>query len=521
MWNANQKTLATMFSMNDVDKRKFVKQDFLGLANLDVLAEWKKLVKPTLGEIDWGEVKKEVEADPDHKMWRLFEKGLTLGLFQIEDGYARHLCKEFKPRSIEDLGVIVALNRPGPIRSGAPDSFIKRRNGEEDVTFDHPILEDILGDTYGWFLYQEQIIRFFSKLGLSEADADAVRKILGKKKPEDMRALYNGTGEWKGKGYQKLAEASGVDEEARETIWAKIEDFAKYSFNKSHAIGYATLCFRTAYAKDADTPHFVISCIRVATNQKKSKDQIGRYVSESRRMAIQVNLPNISKSQDVISYVDGEIYYGFTDIKGIGKTPAKYICDLRDNFPIKGVDDLLVAIEVCQEGWEEDKALAKEMGTVFKKKSPRQTLPQNRIPPLEEVGAFDDYYDRGLSMIQRQEYEKELLGLIITDDSEEILEQNAELLADLDDYSVIEEEGSGIVPGIVSSVVPKKTRKDGKAMGIVTIEYQGQQIEFVVFPQDWKTYRFLWKERSVAIFSLEAGDRGIRFKDGQRLTKDD
>jgi len=246
MWNAHQKTLATMFPMTEVDARGFVKQDFLGLANLDILAEWRRLVQPTLGEVDWTEAEKNYPEE----MWEaIFDKGLTLGCFQIEDGYARKLCKDFKPRSIEDLGIIVALNRPGPIRSGAPDSFIARRNGEEDVSYDHPILEDILEPTYGWFLYQEQVIKFFSKLGYDLGDADAVRKILGKKKPEDMQALFDGKGEWQGKGYQAMAEQAGIDEVSRELIWSRIEDFAKYSFNKSHAIAYATLCFRTGYAK--------------------------------------------------------------------------------------------------------------------------------------------------------------------------------------------------------------------------------------------------------------------------------
>jgi DNA polymerase III subunit alpha len=520
MWNASQKMLSTQFPMSDVDRRGFVKQDFLGLANLDILAEWKRLVEPTLGEIDWDEVKKEVEAEEDHSMWKLYDKGLTLGLFQIEDGYARHLCKELKPRSIEDLGIIVALNRPGPIRSGAPDSFVARKYGLEPVTYDHPILEDILEPTYGWFLYQEQIIRFFGKLGLNESDADAVRKILGKKKPEDMTALYNGTGEWKGKGYKTLADNFGIDPETAQTIWDKVEDFAKYSFNKSHAIAYGVLCFRTGYAKWADTPHFAISCIRIATKQKKKKEDIGKYVSEARRMAIAVALPDIDKSLAEISVVDGDIYYGFSDIKGIGKNTAEEICRLRDEYDIKSADDLFVAIEVEQSLWEEEKKATLAEGLPFKKRSARQTVPQNRIPSLTNIGAFDKHTPRDANMRMRQDYEKELLGLILTDESEEILRDNIDELDGLDGYEALEFEDAAIVPGIVSDIVPKKTRKDGKSMGIVTIEYNGQQIEFVVFPQDWKSYKFLWKERTVAVFSLVKGDRGVRFKDGQMLVKE-
>jgi hypothetical protein len=106
---------------------------------------------------------------------------------------------------VEDLSIIVALNRPGPIRSGAPDSFIRRRRGEEDVEFDHPMLEPLLNRTYGWFLYQEQVINYFSALGYDLGDADAVRKMLGKKDPEAFNALIEGLGEWEGKGYLTTA----------------------------------------------------------------------------------------------------------------------------------------------------------------------------------------------------------------------------------------------------------------------------------------------------------------------------
>jgi DNA polymerase-3 subunit alpha len=229
MWNNEQKIPVTCFPMQDVDTRQFVKQDFLGLRNLDTLEDW----EAQLGEVQWHGMDKQEWPDD---MWAILHHGLGLGIFQIEDGYARRMCKEFRPTCVEDLGVIVALNRPGPIRQGAVESFMIRRNGGEDDKFDGrkiPILADLLEPTYGWFLYQEQVIFFFSALGYNLSDADAVRKILGKKKPEDMLALRNGEGEWEGKGYFQIAQQAGLTQELAEEIWSKIEDFAKYSFNKS------------------------------------------------------------------------------------------------------------------------------------------------------------------------------------------------------------------------------------------------------------------------------------------------
>lgn len=513
MWNASKKTQVTCFPMTDVDKRMFVKQDFLGLANLDILDEWLGMVEPLVGPIDWAQA----EQDADPEMWRLLERGLSLGVFQIEDGYARHLCKEFKPESIEDLAIIVALNRPGPIRSGAPDSFIRRRNGEEDISYDHPILEDILEPTYGWFLFQEQVIRFFTKLGYDLSDADAVRKILGKKKPEQMRELFNGENEWEGKGYVQVAKPQLGD--AAQVIWEKIEDFAKYSFNKSHAVAYAMLGFRTLYAKYHSPTHFFIACIRVANIQGKSKEEAGKYVGEARRMGIKVLPPDIDHSMADINMVGEDIYFGFSNIKGIGKAAAQFVCDLRDKYTINCVEDLSDAIEKERAAFEEERDAAKAAGEKFSKKSPKQALPANRLVPMHEVGVFADKEGEHKALKDLQKVQKELLGVIITDDCEEILASHFEEVENCDSYLDLDLEAERVrVPGIVNNVVKKHTKKDNKAMGIVSIEYHGDQAEFVVFPREWKSYRFLWNERTPAIFTLTKTDRGVRFEDAVKLT---
>lgn len=507
MWNSSQQVQVTCFPMADVDKRMFVKQDLLGLRNLDTLTDWESQIG---SEIPWSKLD---DDDLPEAGWKLLDQGLTLGIFQIEKGYARQLCKDFKPRSIEDLGIIVALNRPGPIRSGAPDSFIARRRGDEAVTFDHPILEEILEPTYGWFLYQEQVIAFFSALGYDLGDADAVRKILGKKKPEDMKALREGTGEWEGKGYYLMGEKAGLDPQSLDTIWAKVEDFAKYSFNKSHAIAYATIAFRTLFAKFYAPAEFIMACIRT------NPDDAGDYVSEGRRMGVKVLPPDVLQSEPDVAVVGENIYFGFSNVKGIGKGAGQYICDLRQKYDISNPEKLFEAIEAEQQDWEAARDEAKANGVPFKKKSPRQLLPQNRIPALLDAGGWDHYEDRGITLVAKQKLEKELLGVTLSDDCDEIFARNTERLEDCHSYPDLESsEDCVYVPGVISQIVPKKTKKDGKAMGIVTIEYQGDQAEFVVFPKQWADYKFLWRERTPAIFALTNGDRGIRFESATKLS---
>lgn len=512
MWNSNQAEQVTCFPMDDVDSRQFVKQDLLGLKNLDILQDWEDQLAAEGIDIVWSGLERELHEDA---IWTLLDRGETLNIFQIEDGYARQLCKQFKPRSVEDLSIIVALNRPGPIRSGAPDSFIARRNGETDDKFDGrqiPLLAEILEPTYGWFLYQEQVIAYFSKLGYDLSEADAVRKILGKKKPEEMQALRDGTGEWEGKGYRQVAYPQ-LGQETADEIWDKLEEFAKYSFNKSHSVAYAVIAFRTIFAKYHGLAEFDMAAIR-------ESDDIGPIVSEGRRMGISILPPDILKSQTEISVHDDTIYFGLSNIKGIGKGTANYIVSLRGKYDISSPDLLADAMDAEQAAWEEERDAAKEEGVSFKKKSPRQQFNTKHEGLLYQAGCYDNYGERSdLALPARQKLEKELLGVIITDESEKIFSRNGDLIDECDDWTGID-FGSGRfrLPGVISTVTPKKTKKDNKAMGIVSIEYDGHETEFVVFPQQWANYRFLWKERTPAIFTLKSNERGLLFEEGIKLS---
>ena len=147
MGKTKKKKQVTCFPMKDVEARQFVKDDLLGLANLDIMDEWEDMVTPLVGPIDWKDAKENHEPE----MWQLLDKGMTLGIFQIEEGMARHLCKEFKPRSIEDLAIIIALTRPGPLSAGTAEIYLKRRNRDTAVTSDYAFVGRIPNTTFGDF----------------------------------------------------------------------------------------------------------------------------------------------------------------------------------------------------------------------------------------------------------------------------------------------------------------------------------------------------------------------------------
>lgn len=541
-----QRIPVTQFAMDDIDALMLVKFDALGLRTLDVLADWKHQMQEDHGiEVEWSQL--EWEEHPE-EIWELLDDGYSSGIFQIEKGYPKQLCEKIKPRGVLDMSAIVALNRPGPIRSGAPDSYIARRAGTEEVTYDAPFLEDILKDTYGWFLYQESVIRYFNKLGYSESDADVVRKILGKKQPEKWVDLFQGRDEWKGKGYIEMAAKAGLGDiettkarfwegqdvdglwdEVKEpawVIWRKIVDFAKYSFNKAHSVAYGTIAFRCAFAKYYGSAEFYKACIRKVDKNKKT-ERIPMYINEARRMGIPVLPPDILRSLSVVSTNQGDILFGFSDVKNVGEA-GELICDIRNDYEVTTPELLDDALVAEGEQWSARKKEAKLKEAKFVERSPKQQLGSNKIASLYNAGAWDAYLDRGITMQQKQAYEKELLGVIISDDSPQILMNNYDKIADCDTYDEAlapwdGEERIHTLCGTITSLRETFTKKEGKAMGIVTIEYEGDELEFAVFPAQWKAYKFLWKERTPGIFTIrynlnKQDEPGYNFKEGEKLS---
>lgn len=514
MWSPTQACQATVFPQTEVELRQFVKQDILGLRTLDTLQDWQDQIKDKHGiSVNFSGLE---AVEHPTEMWEMLDKGLATGIFQIEDKpYVRRLAMDFKPRSVEDLSIIVALNRPGPIRSGAPDSFCARRRGDEPVDYDHPFLEDLLDKTYGWFLYQEQVINFFSKLGYSKSDADAVRKILGKKKPEEMKKLFAGQGEWEDKGYFEIA-SEQLGNTSAQVIWNRLEDFAKYSFNKSHSVCYATLGFRTLYAKYYAPAEFILACIRT------NPDDAPLYVAEARRLGIAIKPPDIVESGWDVKTSNDTIYFGFSNVRGIGKGSSQYIRKLTSNYDVRTRADLEKALEEEGKEWEAKKQAHKDSGNPapFRIKSPKQQCRANQIDALEAVGAFDNYSERAVPLATIQDAEKRLLGIILTDNSEEAFRNNSDLVDECDEYSWfhdVETPTTGRLPGTVINVRSTVTRSTGSQMGIVKIEWGEDTVEFAVFPQQWRAYKFMWRERTPGIFVLKKTDKGINFEHGIKL----
>lgn len=542
---------ATQFPMATIEARKLLKLDVLGLKTLDTLAEWDKLMKDKGIETKWSGL--DLEEHPE-EMWDLMEEGFVSGIFQVETPGGKQITEKLKPRSIEDLGVIVALNRPGPQRDGVPNRYAARMEGRSEVTYPHPLLEEILKPTYGLFVYQEQIIRFMGALGYTLGDADAVRKVLGKKQPEKLSEIFEGFNEWDKKGFLTVAMDKGFSKETATEVWKSIEGFASYSFNKSHAIAYAIIGFRCLYAKFYGPQEFYIACIRTVDKNKRA-ELTPEYIKEARRMGIKVLPPDIRYSKGRVDVHDGNIYFGFGDIKGVGVS-GDYLVKLRDedNFNIDTPEDLEEMLQCLNdvELKRKKNALANGKPLPSDWKSPKQMLNEKKLALIHAVGAWDNLEDNSVDLKTKQKCELDLLSVILTDDTEEILADHEETIEQCSSWSdavlswedkendpdqkidwEYEDNGDEIplskryrnyrLPGIVTSIKPTKVKATGKAMGIITIEYGRHELSFACFSNKWPSNKFLFKPHNVGIFTIRQSPptdkrgEGYHFESGYLL----
>lgn len=487
--------VSTQFDMHEAAKLGFMKIDFLGLRNLDILEETKRIVK-NIHNKDWDYRNLHHMLDEEiaslDKVWSLLDNGLTVGLFQVEDGQAaKSIAKEMKCRSIEDLAVLVALNRPGPLRGGMVSSYIKARNGQEWHS-PHEVLNEILDPTLGTFVYQEQVIRYMTALGFDLETADEVRAFIGKKKVDQMQAFYP--------RYLEAAKKV-MDEDTAYEIWNSILDFAKYGFNKAHAIAYAIILFWTACAKAYYPAEYMLACMRVDTDDKK------RYIAEAMRMGIKVAPPNINKSNIQADLIDGDILMGLSDVKGVGGVDW-----VIENRPFTGFEQ---SMELMEE--QNKEYLKKKKAGEVEGPSPKQRFGAGKFKALYNAGAYDDLEDRIISKFELRELQKELLGVILDNDAPKILAKHAEMIQnECDSYEDVLEPGIYVIAGAVSSFEKRKT-KNNTDMAWVNLELNGKTMRLAAFGSALTKNQDKIQECSAIVAEIKKTDRGANIQNVIRL----
>lgn len=314
--NPKDKTIATQYSMEYMESLGLLKMDFLGLSTLSLIQKTQEIIKHFRG-IDLDIDKIPIDSQETFDM---LCRGETKGVFQLESDGMRELVKKLKPDRFEDIIALVALYRPGPLGSGMVDTYCRCKHGQEEAVYKHPVLKDILEETYGIILYQEQAMQIAKDFsGFSLVEADRLRKAMGKKKKDLMdkyRQLFID-------GAKKI---HNVEKELSQEIFDLIDYFSGYGFNKSHSAAYALVSYQTAYLKALYPSEFMAALMTI---ESQNTDKIVKYIHECETMNIKVFPPSINESEASFSVNKDGILFGLAAIKGVGEKAVDPIIEAR------------------------------------------------------------------------------------------------------------------------------------------------------------------------------------------------
>ncbi len=316
--------------MGDLEKVGMLKMDFLALTTLTMISDCLKSLKQQSNvEIEWSRV-----ALDDEKTMALFGEGRTEAIFQFESSGMQEICRRLKPKELEDLSALNALYRPGPLDGGMVDDFIARHRGEKKVQFIVPQMKEILSNTYGILVYQEQIMQIAQQLGgYSLGEADLMRRAMGKKKREEM-AVHE-------EKFISGAVERNVKREKAAEIFRLMAQFADYGFNRSHSVAYAYLAFQTAYLKAHYPAHFYAS---VLSNEADDTTKIYKYSNELRTLGLQLMPPDINESGADFTPLENAVRFGLSAIKGIGAASIQAIIEARKSGRFTSLFDFTARI---------------------------------------------------------------------------------------------------------------------------------------------------------------------------------
>ena len=313
LYKSSQGDITSQYDMKNLEDLGLLKMDFLGLRNLTVINDTIELLKKR-------GVKIKLEKIPldDNEVFNLFSKGNTIGVFQFESNGMREYLKKLKPTSIQDLIAMNALYRPGPMEN--IDEFIKRKHGKKQIKYIDPLLKDILNETYGIIVYQEQVMQIANTIaGFSLSQADIMRRAMGKKEKKLMKDLR--------KEFIKGAIKNQIAKEKSIEIFDLIEKFAKYGFNKSHSTAYAYIAYQTAYLKTYYPSEFMAANL---TSEMINTNRVVTLLNECQKLKIKINPPDVNESEINFRAIDEKtISFGLNAIKNVGIKALKDIIDNR------------------------------------------------------------------------------------------------------------------------------------------------------------------------------------------------
>lgn len=515
---AQKGVIATQYSMGPVEELGLLKMDFLGLSNLTTINNALRIIKKVYG--------KEIDIDripmDDKKTFELLARGDTTGVFQLESAGMKRYLKELQPTVFEDIVAMVALYRPGPMQF--IDDFIARKHGHKKIEYDTPEMEAALSTTYGVLVYQEQVMQISKDLaGFTGGQADTLRKGIAKKIPEVLSKM-------KVEFIEGAIQNSNADREAMNHFWKKLEDFAAYCFNKSHAACYGLIAYQTAYLKAHYPAAFMASLM---TSDFDDTDRLTIEMSECQSMGIEVLAPDVNESFVEFAVVPDkqQIRFGMSAVKNVGVSAVEEILRARNTGgPFSSLEDFLNRVNSHVVNRKTLESLIKTGG--FDRYGSRSQLLNN----IDSLLAFSqkkqrqkdsgqtDLFGEGTSdeashkiifgpeeirYTQKEflQWERELLGLYLTAHPltayKELLAEQAHAIIEID---ANQEGKKAVIGGIVADVRVIQT-KNGQNMAFVKFADLENEIELLLFPRVYEETSWLWVKDKVLIVEGEVNTK--------------
>ncbi|RZS54321.1 DNA polymerase III alpha subunit [Microcella putealis] len=499
--------IVTQFDYPACESLGLIKMDFLGLRNLTIIDDALDNIRANRGT----ELILEDLTLDDPAAYELLARGDTLGVFQLDGGPMRSLLRMMRPDNFEDISAVLALYRPGPMGADSHTNYALRKNGRQPITPIHPELaeplEEVLGTTYGLIVYQEQVMAIAQKLaGYTLAQADLLRRAMGKKKKSELDKQYE--------GFQAGMAANGYSAAATKTLWDILLPFSDYAFNKAHSAAYGVVSYWTAYLKAHYPAEYMAALL---TSVGDSKDKMAVYLNECRRMGITVLPPDVNESIEYFAAVGDDIRFGLGAVRNVGHNVVEGIRQARDEKGrFTGFHDFLKKVPTPVANKRAIESLIKA-GAFDSLGDTRRALmeihegaveaavKEKRAEDKGDIGFdFDSLFDEGeatpASVPERPEwpkkdklaFEREMLGLYVSDHPlaglEVALAKHAGVgIAELNDNP----PGDGeqvTVAGLITSVQHRVARQSGNPYGMITLEDFGGELTVMFLGKTYQEF---------------------------------
>ena len=496
--------IITQFDYHGCEELGLIKMDFLGLRNLTVLDDAVRSIKANRG------VDLDLDALPldDPPTYDLLARGDTLGVFQLDGGPMRALLRSMQPDKFDDISAVVALYRPGPMGADSHNKYARRKTGREKIEPIHPELveplEEILSETYGLIVYQEQVMAIAQKLaGYTLAEADLLRRAMGKKKKEELDAQFA--------VFSAGMTERGYSTEALQTVWDILVPFSDYAFNKAHSAAYGLISYWTAYLKANYPAEYMAALLQ---SVRADKDKSALYLAECRRMGIQVLSPDINESTSMFTPVGTDIRYGLGAIRNVGDAvvgswideratagKARDFYDFLDKAPLAICNKRVVESLIKAGAFDSLGHPRRQLMEVFENAIDSViTLKRNAENGQDDLFGFGFGEDEGAGAVERVlpeveewdkstrlSFEREMLGLYVSDHPLNGLEHVLAAERDTALARIVQPDGQrgGVrVAGLVTSIV-RKVNKRGEIWARVTIEDLEASIDVMLFAKQY------------------------------------